>query len=578
MAMIENNEGTIAAEAVNFAEIPWYRDVRVLRALAQVIFLIGVIIFSVFLVNNLQRNLAESNIPLNFGIYRGPFTVALSEGPDATTDWNWVADDQVIELGASIFYGVMFFALAWGLWTQRESVVELGRTTANVSRGIVRIFNTDPDGKPRIRFLASRAVQPAQPAAIQTETGERKPPRSNDENATQAGLYVLGFILLVVFFIAFPPSRIPEEARQYLTGGTVTRAFITGIANTLRVVFFSLIACTFLGVLVGIGLLSNNVLVRGVAVVFVEIFRNTPLPVQLLFIYRLLTQLLPGRRDTLYSSETFGPVDTEAVYWALRPLEPLRAVFGDLAFAETVPAPQSFYSLNNQAMNVVSLQPTSNFPIFLVLTAIGVAIYLFIRRWRLGVQERTGAPARVLRYGMPLLLVFVAAGWLLAGGWPLSSSGAFYMDYPTQVGRQVLGGAELSIAFVALFLGLTFYTGAFIAEIVRAGIQSVPHGQIEAARSQGFSGGQVLQLVVLPQALRLIIPPLGNQYVNLGKNSSLAILVTYVDIYRVVILANNESGQAVPFFVGLMLLYLALSLTLSVLTNFVNRSTQLSTR
>jgi general L-amino acid transport system permease protein len=127
-------------------------------------------------------------------------------------------------------------------------------------------------------------------------------------------------------------------------------------------------------------------------------------------------------------------------------------------------------------------------------------------------------------------------------------------------------------------LGLTLYTAAFVADIVRAGIQAVPYGQIEAARSQGLNRAQVLNLVILPQALRLIVPPMGNQYVNLGKNSSLALVVGYFDTYQVALLANNESGQAVPIFVGLMVIYLGLSLTLSTLTNLVNRTTQVRTR
>jgi general L-amino acid transport system permease protein len=152
------------------------------------------------------------------------------------------------------------------------------------------------------------------------------------------------------------------------------------------------------------------------------------------------------------------------------------------------------------------------------------------------------------------------------------------MEYPALRGPNVQGGFQLTIGFISLFLGLTLYTAAFIAEIVRAGIQAVPYGQIEAARSQGLSGAQVLNLVVLPQALRLIIPPLGNQYVNLGKNSSLGLIVNYVDTYRIAQIANNESGQAVPFFVGLMVIYLSLSLTLSLLTNLVNRTTQIRVR
>jgi general L-amino acid transport system permease protein len=163
-------------------------------------------------------------------------------------------------------------------------------------------------------------------------------------------------------------------------------------------------------------------------------------------------------------------------------------------------------------------------------------------------------------------------GWLFSGGAP------FALDYPILRGPNVREGTQLSAGFVSVFLGLTLYTSAFVADIVRAGIQAVPYGQIEAARSQGLTSGQVLNLVVLPQALRLIIPPLGNQYVNTGKNSTLALVVGYFDTYQIALLANNESGQAVPVFAGLMVIYLTQSLVLSVMTNLVNQTTRMRSR
>ncbi|NJL95959.1 MAG: ABC transporter permease subunit, partial [Anaerolineae bacterium] len=140
------------------------------------------------------------------------------------------------------------------------------------------------------------------------------------------------------------------------------------------------------------------------------------------------------------------------------------------------------------------------------------------------------------------------------------------------------GGVKLTLPFLAVFLGLTLYTAAFIADIVRAGIQSVPYGQIEASRSLGLRGSQVVSMIVLPQALRLIVPPLGNQWVNLGKNSSLGFAVGFAEVYTTTQLANNESDQAVPFFASMMIIYLSLSLFLSLIANTINSFTKVRTR
>jgi general L-amino acid transport system permease protein len=301
----------------------------------------------------------------------------------------------------------------------------------------------------------------------------------------------------------------------------------------------SLVACTLLGIFVGVGLLSNNFLVRSLSAVYVEIFRNTPLLIQLLFIYRTFTLLLPAPRQSIFSPEWLGE--------------------------------NSVYILNARGFYFPALIPTESVTWFWVGLIAGVIAFIALRYWRTQLQERTGQPAQTLRYALLPALLILAAGYLLSGT-------PFTVDYPALDRLNVVGGMNFSIAFVSLFIGLTLYTAAFVADIVRAGIQAVPYGQIEAARAQGFSRGQVLNLIVLPQALRLIVPPLGNQYVNLSKNSSLAVAVTYVDVYRVAALANNESGQAVPFFVGLMLVYLAISLLLSLIMNSVNNLTRVRTR
>jgi general L-amino acid transport system permease protein len=229
------------------------------------------------------------------------------------------------------------------------------------------------------------------------------------------------------------------------------------------------------------------------------------------------------------------------------------------------------FAINNRGFYVVAYNSTDTTWILLLGIVLGLVAAFLLRRWRFRLQEQTGEPSKAWLYMLLAIGIGTGLGWLLAGT-------PFAADFPVLRGPNVREGTQLSLGFVSVFVSLTLYTSAFVADIVRAGIQAVSYGQIEAARSQGLTSGQVLNLVVLPQALRLIIPPLGNQYVNMGKNSSLALVVGYFDTYQVALLANNESGQAVPIFAGLMVIYLAQSVGLSVLTNMVNRTTQVRTR
>ncbi len=467
--------------------IPWYRDIRILRIIAQMAFVIGFVGGLYILFSNLVRNLNQSDLSLDFNIYRRRFSVAISEGISLTDDWGWISNTDLLQL----IIGIIWFS-----------------TLILVLRNILIAY------------------------------------RQHREIRSWSVTIAIGLILLILFY---PLSSMAEELavtlNDYLYGESMTRAFITGIINTLRVVTLSLVACTILGIFVGIGLLSSNFLVRSVAQVYVEIFRNTPLLVQLFFINRTMTLLLPRPRQSIMSPTNIFGLELDS----------------------------SFYILNARGFYIAEPVPQDGANFFYMAVIIALGVGWFLRHRRLAHQDATGEPANTWRIVLPIMLAILAIGWFVAGS-------PFSIGYPELQGLRIEGGTSLSLGFVSLFLGLTLYTAAFIADIVKAGIQSVPHGQLEAARSQGLRSSQVLNLVVLPQALRLIIPPLGNQYVNLGKNSSLGLIVNYADTYQIAILANNESGQAVPFFVGLMVIYLSLSLTLSVMTNFINRATELRSR
>jgi general L-amino acid transport system permease protein len=303
-------------------------------------------------------------------------------------------------------------------------------------------------------------------------------------------------------------------------------ALMVGLQNTLRVVMVGLAGATILGVFVGIGRLSSNFLIRSVTSTYIEIFRNTPLLVQLYFLYRGMRLTLP---------------------------EQLKDSF-------KIPGP---IYINRRAINFPLVQGTATAQLLYAGVGLGLVLGIALWRWRLRVQDRTGQPARTMRWFLTVFVGLSALGWLLAGK-------PFTVDYPRLERFNFVGGDRLSAEYITLTLGLILYTAAFIADIVRAGIQAVPYGQIEAARAQGFSGGQTLRLVVLPQALRLIIPPLGNQYLNLMKNSSLGIAIGFFDVYNVANEISNQTGQSVTVFAVMMAIYLGLSLTISLVMNTAN--------
>ncbi|GAB4504695.1 MAG: amino acid ABC transporter permease [Anaerolineales bacterium] len=306
---------------------------------------------------------------------------------------------------------------------------------------------------------------------------------------------------------------------------TFWRAYVVGFTNSIRVIVLGLVLATVLGILTGIALLSTNWLLRNLVSAYVEVMRNTPLLVQLFFIYFGVILKLPSLQDRL----VFGP-----------------------------------FSLSNRGFYFPRAVPQEGATLWLVLSGaalvVGVILYrvLLQRRILTGAETRPGLMASLLIVGVPFL------AWLLIRGNP------YTLEYPELAGLNMEGGAHLTPEFAGILFGLVLYTAAFIADIVRAGILAVPKGQLEAAKAIGLNQVQVLRLVILPQAMRVIIPPLTNQYLNLAKNSSLAVGVGFPDLYNVSSTIFNQSGQAVQVISLMMATYLLMSLSISAVMNILN--------
>jgi general L-amino acid transport system permease protein len=308
--------------------------------------------------------------------------------------------------------------------------------------------------------------------------------------------------------------------------GTYGRAFWVGLLNTLLVAVLGIFFATIVGFIVGIARLSKNWLIGKIATCYVELIRNVPLLLQLLFWYNAVLKALPDLRDS----------------WSL---------------------PGSIF-LNNRGF-------FAPYPIFeprmsWVVGAfiIGVVGAIAFRVWAVKKQERTGEQSPValvalgLIVGLPIIVFFVA-------GMPAT------LEFPEKGRFNIRGGMEILPELVALLIGLVMYAGAFIAEVVRAGIMAVSKGQTEAAGALGLRAGATLKLVVVPQAMRVIIPPLTNQYLNITKNSSLAVFVGYPDLVQIFTgTVLNQTGQAVEVVMITMAVYLSISLVTSMVMNWYN--------
>ena len=317
-----------------------------------------------------------------------------------------------------------------------------------------------------------------------------------------------------------------SEGIAYDLTDTYGRAFVVGIVNTVKVVFFGIVFASVIGLVGGLARLSSNWLVRALATVYVEVFRNTPLLLQLLFWYGAVILKLPPVRQAVNLFDR--------VFLSQR-----GAYIPRFMLVEDIGGWRVF---------------------FIAAMAVSVAVY-FYRRRQLMLQDRPGFPSV---WALASFVVLMAGGWLVLGS-PVT------VDLPVLQRFNFEGGLQLTPEFTALLLGLSVYTGAFIAEVVRGGIQAVDKGQREAALALGLRPFHVQYLVIIPQALRIIVPPLTSQYLNLAKNSSLAVAIGYPELFNIGTTTMNQSGQTIPVFLVIIACYLSLSLLTSLFMNWWNR-------
>jgi len=327
--------------------------------------------------------------------------------------------------------------------------------------------------------------------------------------------------------------EIGESLISYSAADRYARALLVGVLNTLLVSFIGIILTVILGTFIGIARLSANWLVSRLAAVYIEVFQDIPVLLQLFFWYSFFYEILPGPRQAL---------------------SPFTGVF--LCNRGLVFAVPEFHPAHTHMA--------------LAFLAGCLSVY-FLRRWARKRQANTGMTFPVFSVSVGILILLPLLAWL-AGGAPTT------MNVPELKGFNFQGGLNVSPEFSALLLGLVLYTAAFVAEAVRAGIQSVSKGQREAAMSIGLRPNQVLQLVILPQALRVIIPPLTSQMLNLTKNSSLAVGIGYPDFVSVAGTAINQTGQAIEGVAMIMLVYLFFSLSTSAFMNWYNKKMALVER
>ena len=366
-------------------------------------------------------------------------------------------------------------------------------------------------------------------------------------------LIAVGLIVAVVWFIAHNTlfnmkMRGIQSGFDFLTGPAgfdigeslypfdsaqpYWQAFLVGLSNTLRVAILGIILTTLLGTLLGVGRFSRNALVRGVCYTYVEFFRNVPVLLQLLMWYLFFTEALPDATGA----------------WTLGPLFLSK---GGLSFPVPIWATGHLWALIG------------------LIAGLGLAV---VYRHRTRKQfETTGHLKSMFWMPVAICLGMALLGWL-AGGAPMA------FDAPMKGEFAIEKGGSLTPEFLSVLLGLSIYTAAFVAEVVRSGIQSVALGQSEAAAALGLNPGQSMRLVMLPQALRVIIPPMTNQFLNLTKNSSLAVAIGYPDVVSIANTALNQTGRAVECISIVMLVYLCTSLTTSMLMNWYNTRSAIQER
>lgn len=320
-----------------------------------------------------------------------------------------------------------------------------------------------------------------------------------------------------------------ESLIPFTAGDTYLRAFAVGILNTLKVAVLGIVLSTFVGLIIALGQLSPSVVIVRICRAYIETIRNVPLLMQLIFWHTFLTRGLPTVR---------------------RALSPVEGVY-----------------LTNRGLFLPTPMPDPAYPLMGSALVTGIAVAIAFGVWR----KRTASRIPAFRW-MAAVVILPPLAVFLGAGAPLA------LDMPSLTGFNFTGGLAISPEFAAMLLGLTFYTGAFNAEIIRAGILGVPRGQSEAGLSLGLSRGQVMRMIVLPQSLRIIIPPITNSYLNLTKESSLAVAIGYPELVRVANITLAETSQSIECISIIMAVYLVLSLFTSLILNWFNARAALEVR
>jgi general L-amino acid transport system permease protein len=319
----------------------------------------------------------------------------------------------------------------------------------------------------------------------------------------------------------------------YSPASTYARAIFVGMLNTLKVAVIGIFLSTILGTMVGVGRLSPNWLLAKICECFVEMFRNVPLLLWLFLIYKLISEAFPGPRQAINVLDSFF--------------------------------------LSNRGLYVPVPQPDPIHKWMGVALLVGIAAAWLLHRWARKRQEATGQPFPSISAGFGVALGLPILVWLASGA-------PHHMSWPELTGFNFTGGMVIQPEFTALLVGLVLYSSAFIAEIVRSGILALHKGQTEAGSAIGLSRGQVTRLVLLPQALRVIVPPMTSQYLNITKNSSLAIAIGYPDLVASVNVTINQTGQAIENVLLIMAAYLTVSLSISLFMNWYNKQISLRER
>jgi len=328
--------------------------------------------------------------------------------------------------------------------------------------------------------------------------------------------------------------EIGDTMIEYSPASTYARAIWVGILNTLRVAVLGIILSTVLGTLIGVGRLSPNWLLSRICSWYVEAFRNVPLLLWLFLFYKLISEAFPGPRQAISMLWNSVFLSNRGVYFPVPMADPIHKWMG-------------------------------------VAFLVGIAAAFFINRWAKKRQATTGQPFPILSAALGAIVGLPFLVWL-AGGAPS------HMSWPELKGFNFVGGTVIQPEFTALLVGLVLYTSAFVAEIVRSGILALHKGQSEAAAALGLSRGQSMRLVLLPQALRVIVPPMTSQYLNITKNSSLAIAIGYPDLVASVNVTINQTGQAIENVLIIMAAYLSVSLSISAFMNWYNKRIALTER